>query len=238
MSERAPYSRVYWQIRSDDRLRDVYPSDANLAAWLRLLLAADMAWPAPADLPRNVKASAVAALVEAGVIQQLPGGLFIFHGLDTERGRRKELATTRTGTGRGPDGTQVGPSRGPSLAEPSRAETETSLAEAVARDPADILWTLTGRYPIDKALSWIDDLTDEYGSEAVVRCLVEAHRADPSAKTLIGRTQDLLRHGARVLSVAAQKAERQRIEAHRQQPRVTDEAQRQAILRELLGDAA
>lgn len=36
MSERSPYSRVYWTIRDDARLASVYPHDAHLAAALLL----------------------------------------------------------------------------------------------------------------------------------------------------------------------------------------------------------
>ncbi len=162
MSERAPYSRVYWTIRADDRLCGIYPNDRHLATWVRLLLAADMAWPAPADLPTSASKASLAALVSAGVIEILPGGLFSFHGLAAERGRRRVAATRKRlgqdpgglddddndAPGRVPVAPRPGPKRDPdgrtmrdpdgrtmpgrSLAEPSRAEPRR--AETPARE--------------------------------------------------------------------------------------------------------
>ena len=117
MSERAPYSRVYWTIRSDDRLAAVYADDRHLATWLRLLMAADMAWPAPADMPSSVRKSSVQALVDAGVVSLCGGGMFTFHGHDAERGRRR-LAATRNRLGQDPDGPAGGPSPSPVAPQP------------------------------------------------------------------------------------------------------------------------
>ncbi len=130
VSERQPYSRVYWSIRSDERLATVYGNNDHLATWLRLLLAADMAWPAPADVPGSAGRRSLVALEAAGIIELLPGGLFRFHGLDGERGRRQESARLsaayRTGTERRPNGDRSGTERlasrdETSLDEPSRA---------------------------------------------------------------------------------------------------------------------
>ena len=140
MSERAPYSRVYWTVRNDPRLVGIYSDDHHWAAWNRLLLAADMAWPAPADLPANVRRASLRALEAAGVIELLPGGLFCFHGLDSERGRRRDAAAAssahRLHTGRGPNGTQPVPERLPSLAEPRQDETTRAVRERTnGREP-------------------------------------------------------------------------------------------------------
>jgi len=134
MGERAPYSRIYWTVRSDDRLATIYPDDRHLATWVRLLIAADMSWPAPADLPGSVRRASLAALEAAGVIELLPGGLFRFHGLDTERGRRAEAARLsaghRTHTGRIPDGDRTVPKRYASREETRRDRDETSRDDA------------------------------------------------------------------------------------------------------------
>jgi hypothetical protein len=124
MGERAPYSRVYWTVRSDERLDGIYADDRHLATWLRLLIAADMAWPAPADLPSGAKPASIRALVAAGVIELLPGSLFSFHGLDAERGRRRDAAASsagnRWGSGRRAEGMRTDTGRIPDgmLAEP------------------------------------------------------------------------------------------------------------------------
>ena len=148
MSERAPYSRVYWTIRSDDRLAAVYADDRHLATWLRLLMAADMAWPAPADMPSSVRKSSVQALVDAGVVSLCGGGMFTFHGLDAERGRRR-LAATRNRLGQDPDGPAGGPSPSPvapqpgprrdpdGLSTPGRSRDEPRRAETSRDDARD-----------------------------------------------------------------------------------------------------
>ena len=137
MSERQPYSRVYWTVRADDRLATIYGNNDHLATWLRLLLAADMAWPAPADVPGSARRQSLAALEGAGIIELLPGGLFRFHGLDTERGRRAEAARAssahRSPPERGPNGIQVGPERLPSLDE-TRLD-KTSIPRAMRPAP-------------------------------------------------------------------------------------------------------
>lgn len=147
MSERAAYSRVYWSIIDDPKFANVYDDDRALAAWLRLLLVADQAWPASAHLPGNVRRQAVAVLVGSGLVDLLHGGRYRIHGLDAERQRRKEAAT------RNPTGTQQGPNRDPNgLSTPGlrRDEKETRRDEpSETRAPVmvviDYLEERTGR---------------------------------------------------------------------------------------------
>lgn len=181
MSERSPYSRVYWTIRNDDRLATIYPNDAHLAAWLRLLIAADMAWPAPADIPASIRRPSLRALCDAGIIELLPSGLFHFHGLDTERGRRREAAQAsagyRTGTERAAAGRRPVPIRAPDgeLAEKRREETrrdETVTAREDAGE-ADVLGWLASHgchvTPNGNGLHQkIGRLVDQHGSELVL----------------------------------------------------------------------
>lgn len=87
------------------------------------------------------------------------------------------------------------------------------------RDPADIYWQLTGKYPGEKTLPWIDQLTSTYGSETVIRHLVGAHMADSAASTLLGRTQDLLRAESRQLDKRERDAEEASLKAKRAVPR-------------------
>lgn len=92
MSERAPYSRVYWSIIDDRKFVDIYDDDAALSLWLRLLIAADALWPAPAPLPRGTRSKPLAKLVDARLIVLLPGDRYKVHGLDKERGKRTDSA--------------------------------------------------------------------------------------------------------------------------------------------------
>lgn len=87
-----PYVRVYYRIIDDPKFEGVYDHDAALAAWLRLLLAADAMYPAPATLPRSVKPAALKRLTDAGLVDLLPGDRFRLHGLRGERERRQDQA--------------------------------------------------------------------------------------------------------------------------------------------------
>ena len=91
MSERAPYSRVYWGIVDDPKFDSIFDDDHHLAAWLRLLLAADQAHPASASIPVGVRRSSVDAL-EAARLIRVTGRRFRLVGLDAEREKRSESA--------------------------------------------------------------------------------------------------------------------------------------------------
>lgn len=89
---RRPYSRVYWEVIDDPKFAHVWDDDRALATWLRLLVAADMAWPASATLPRSSHAKSVAVLVDAGLVDRQAGDRYRIHGLDKERNARSEQA--------------------------------------------------------------------------------------------------------------------------------------------------
>jgi hypothetical protein len=171
MSERAPYSRVYWTVRNDLRLTGIYSDDHHWATWNRLLLAADMAWPAPADLPANARRASLRALEAAGVIELLPGGLFCFHGLDTERGRRSSAATASakarwTQSERAPDALRTHPKRIPNgmLDETRRDETSRDDAREISDGRTDLeaFLVITRRAPTVKQRRLLDDVLDRH----------------------------------------------------------------------------
>jgi len=110
VSERAPYSRVYWAIVDDPRFATIYGDDRHLATWLRLLIAADALWPASCAIPATARKASVKALVDVGLVELAAFG-FRIHGLDAERGRRRDAA--RTVPKRDPDGRQTVPERSP-----------------------------------------------------------------------------------------------------------------------------
>ena len=129
MSDRAPYSRVYWSVMDDPKF-DGIRSDVRLfGSWALLLVVADMAHPAPAFMPRTVPKSAIDKLAAVGLIDLLDGHLYRVHGLTAERARRKAAATTR-----GPDGTQTGPKRDPNGEQDI---AEQSKGRGRAKDEAD-----------------------------------------------------------------------------------------------------
>lgn len=154
-----PYSRVYWSIVDDERFRDVYDDDACLAAWLRLLMVADAAWPSSAQLPAGLRKRSLAVLVTAGLVELGSGNRYRMHGLDAERERRAKLARESVNHryGRSTDEVRTYNERSTShgedalLAEPSRDkprrdETRRADARAPEDDPYDTsAWAALGR---------------------------------------------------------------------------------------------
>lgn len=236
-----PYSRVYWSVRSDEKFRGIYANDNLLATWLRLLISADAIWPEPADLPSSCRKVYYHRLVTAGLLDDLGGGQYRIHGLDAERSRRAEHAKTASNArwNARSNAASNAPAFGHEMPSQSQVQAEakpsTSRAEDApstrAPDPADVYWTLTGRYPNDKPLSWLDDMTATFGAEAVIRALASCHTTDRSTQTLLGRTNDVLKAEARALSLKDRAAEKERLEAKRAEPRQVVDPE--AVRREL-----
>lgn len=218
MTDRAPYSRVYWSVLQDEKFDAIRSDMRHLGSWCLMLVIADMAHPAPAFVPPTVSRKSLEALTQAGLVDLLSGFRYRIHGLDAERERRAASAS-RPGPKRDPVGTQTGPER---VHSQVIDETSTSKDEAQAPredDAADTYWSLTGKYPAGKALAWIDDLIGQYGSEATTRALAHAHISDPSTTTLLGRTTDLLRAEARALGRKEREDEQARLREKRRIPR-------------------
>ena len=187
MSERAAYSRVYWSIIDDPKFEHVYDDDRALAAWLRLLLVADQAWPASAHLPGNIRRQAVALLVSSGLVDLQQGGRYRIHGLDAERTRRKEAATRPPN----PTGTQQGPNRDPNGLGTTglrRDEKETRQDEPSREDaragkprppsPAQKVKAWLREHDIAQPVGWesskVNELARAFGADAVVASFEEA----------------------------------------------------------------
>jgi hypothetical protein len=92
MSEDRKYVRIYYSINDDPKFDTIRNHEARFYTWVRLLMAADAVWPSSADLPRWVKRSPLLALVDAGLVELLPGERFRIKGMNDERGRRAEAA--------------------------------------------------------------------------------------------------------------------------------------------------
>lgn len=90
MNDERKYSRLYWSLIDDDRFDVVYPDDRHFGTYCRLLMAADMAWPASTHVPSSCNRRSLQALVDAGIVEMNPKGLFRIHGMDAERNRRAE----------------------------------------------------------------------------------------------------------------------------------------------------
>lgn len=137
MSERAPYSRVYWSVMHDAKFDGVREDPRLIGSWLLLLIQADMAHPSPAYLLPTVSRASVGKLVNSGLIDLLDGHRYRIRGLDAERERRRVAATNRD-----PNGTRVGGKRDPNgssragaLLVSSRTTSGDTTAQERARDP-------------------------------------------------------------------------------------------------------
>jgi hypothetical protein len=137
-----PYSRVYWHIVDDERFADIYGTDAHLAAWLRLLLIADQAWPASAQVPASVRRRSLAALVSCGLVESRPGGIYRVHGLDAERMRRSSVGDAGAAARWSDRSTNAMRSH----TDPNARRDETSKDETRASQDE----TRNGSYPLDE----------------------------------------------------------------------------------------
>lgn len=85
------YSRIYHSLMTEKPT--VWNDDRLLAAWTRLLVMSDQAWPAPAPLPRWLSLKTFDRLCEHGVLETAGSGYFRFAHLDEERGQRSKQAS-------------------------------------------------------------------------------------------------------------------------------------------------
>lgn len=204
-----PYVRVYYRIIDDPKFEGVYDHDATLATWLRLLLAADAMYPAPATLPRSVKPAALQRLVKAELVDLLPGDRYRLHGLKGERDRRQEQARkaarkrwddageTADAMPEQSDSTAGASGNGmhsdPLQAEPSQSTPRLSTGEEMdesMKDGADAYYSVTGRFPSDRVLSWINRLTKLYGDDLFSRLLAKCYLEDANPRDLLGRVEE------------------------------------------------
>lgn len=250
-NDRPAYSRIYWSVMDDDKFDGIREDVRLFGAWSLLLIVADMAYPSPAFLPPTVSRSILNRLQEAELVDILPGHRYRIHGLAAERERRSGsarvggLASARSRLG-GTVAEQTSNERSTDAEQTAnigrgRDEDETSRGTDTARatDPADVYWTLTGRYPTDKVLGWLDDLSLSYGPEAVVRAVATAHAQDRNASTLLGRSQDLLRSEARALSLKEQASVRAKLKERRAAPvEAVDQEAIRAEIRRLMEPGA
>lgn len=244
MSERAPYSRVYWSIVDDPKFVPIYDDDHHMATWLRLLIAADALWPASCPIPGNARKSSVSALVKAGLIDLGTGYRFRVHGLDAERGRRRDAA--RTPPKRGPNGTHTEP-EGDSRPGTKTRRDETSQDEQSARDPWDdpeheaVTWLAKHGCALPPHSGYYRNLVtmvEHHGVNAVIGMfdrLASAGTKDGDVKGYVFGAKDALDARTRPNLTALAKEDRAD-ETDRVHQNRLDQTQR--YLRELRGDPA
>lgn len=81
----ADYSRIYHTVVDDSKFAEVFDDDRRWAAYTRLLMLADAAYPSPAPLPRWLADDVLEHLVEARIITLFRGSSYRIVGLVAER---------------------------------------------------------------------------------------------------------------------------------------------------------
>jgi diguanylate cyclase (GGDEF)-like protein len=166
-----PFVRVY----HSDLIRDypdVWDDDAALAAWLRLLVAADGSWPAPAELPRAVRGRSLTALVTAGLVTLIGAHRYQIRGMDAERTQRQDAARNAAAK-RWQSERNAGASTPvmPSRAEPSRAipnRAEQTAAQMAHMAEYDFLTGLPNRVLLTDRVAQSIALAQRHGKKVAL----------------------------------------------------------------------
>ena len=79
------YSRIYWTIVDDPKFAEVFDDDRRWAAYTRLLMAAEQAYPSAAALPRWLADDVMEYLVKVRIIELVRGSAYRIVGLKAER---------------------------------------------------------------------------------------------------------------------------------------------------------
>jgi hypothetical protein len=141
-----PYSRIYHSIVDDPKFATIYGDDRKLATWLRLLICADQTYPASAPIPAGTNRSALAALVDVGLVDLGTASRYRIHGLASEREMRSESARNAAAV-RWQSARRV-PTNATAMLDETRRD-ETSKDEQNARD--EERWDA----PETEAIQWL-----------------------------------------------------------------------------------
>jgi hypothetical protein len=238
VSDRAPYSRIYWAIIDDAKFATIYDDDGHLATWLRLLLIADQAWPASAHLPSTARRRSVAELARVGVIDLLPGSRYRIHGLDPERERRGREQTnggavraataerdeqgrflpSSDGATAGPALVAIGGSPATQLRRDEPRRDETSLDAGLdGWDVFETYYSLTNRFPSkgSRLRDWLYTIGERFGQQRASQMIAAKFRESSDLSTLLGRVDSALAAEAHAADKAERAAETKRNAAKR-----------------------
>jgi hypothetical protein len=81
----ADYTRIYHTVLDDPKFEGVYDDDRAWAWYVRLLIAADSTYPAPAPLPRRLPDDVLEVLVDREIIVVVRGDMYRVKALQAER---------------------------------------------------------------------------------------------------------------------------------------------------------
>lgn len=222
------YVRIYYSVRTDEKFRDVYPDDALFAAWVRLLMMADEAYPEPAHLPVGIRKSVVKKLVDAQIITVFGQSLFRVVGLDAERRRRSEpkraAAEARWSVKPDADALQVQCTDDASALlaraeqehkQEHKQEQEQGAPASMDDDPLDAWYRLTASWPSSRISPWLERLANDHGPADLIAALAVEWKADPDRATVLGRVETRLKREAHERRRAGDAAAKARAEQER-----------------------
>lgn len=216
--ERGPYARLYLELVDDDKFRNsgIYDNDHHFAAFCRLLMIAEGAWPASAHLPITARRTSIKALSDAGLIDLQDKGRYRVHGLDAERERRsyqaKKASDARWNARSIPDSTAGASGHEmPSRAKQSKAkQSQAEQVHEQADDPLVLYADLVGRRPTQTVIDWINRLSTSHGDTAVCSAIVAATRDGVATNKLLGAVEEALSAAKREAIRRRPKAEAER----------------------------
>lgn len=174
MSER-PYARLYLELVDDEKFVGIYEDDHHFAAYCRLLMIAEGAWPASAHLPVTVRRQSVKALLDSGLVDEAGAGRYRIHGLDKERTHRQERARA-SALSRNRSATALRPL---SDRPANRDETSKDEQEPSNDEPWLVAWWQIGRrrMPTEGQMKYVNaglKAWDVTGPERIARLFLES----------------------------------------------------------------
>jgi hypothetical protein len=194
-----PYSRVYH--RFSDEFPSVFDDDRAVAAWLRLLLIADAAWPTRPPIPATVNRKALSVLQGAGLVV-VERGYYTMLGLDKQRTERRDKAVSaglaRVERALSTSSTKAQPRQTEHRqTEPSNGRAKDGLPNLT--DSVSGAWEdATGRSVLSSgefAIGYLDDACRRHPDAAVITAIREA-RSDferiPTTQQLTVAVRSLL----------------------------------------------
>lgn len=232
------YAQVDHAIQTNPKMAWVMEDDQRLGRWLRLLLAADAAYPAPADRPRWADDEFWEHMVQDRLVVALPRDQYYMNGMDERREHDPEATGRRGGIASGkarrakakgvpegpsPKGVREPPNQTkPDQTKPDHTNQTTPDWLADARDNDDdhleAYYQLTASWPTGKVLPWLNELASTYGSSETADALAAEWATSSDRKTLLSRTQARLAKASHELAKQRQAAQEQA--AREQQARI------------------
>lgn len=199
--------RIYFEARDDERFAHAYECDTCWAAYSRLLMDAEAAYPTAASLPVSLKRHAKAHLIDAGIIELRPHDCFVVHGLAAERTRRSHQGTAGAAARWGapapvPDSERNAnalptlPASGenvmlaetsrdePRQDEPRRAKPRTARDDEPEAEVEQVLahWGVYGIPLGTKLRIRLSGLVDDHGAPAVLAACERIHATQPTPR--------------------------------------------------------